>query len=66
MAAKILSTEEFHKKYGPMPTTISTVSPEEFARLWVERSHKLKAERLAREKAEAEAKAKATPSHTEK
>ncbi len=60
MAAKIVSTEEFRKRFGRRGTTISTISPEEFARRWVERSHKLKAERLAREKAEAEVKALAT------
>ena len=65
MAAKILSTEEFRKKYGPMPTTISTISPEEFAR----RSRERWAKRMAEEdkaKAEAEAKAQATSPHTEK
>ncbi len=56
-----ITREEALKKYGPMPTTISTISPEEFARRCVEKSHKLKAERLAREKAEAEAKAKTPP-----
>ena len=51
MAAKILSEEELIKKYGPMPTTISTISPEEFAR----RSRERWAKRMAEE-----AKAQAT------
>ena len=61
MAAKIVSTEEFRKRFGPMPTTISTVSPEEFAR----RSRERWAKRMA-EEAKKKAEAKATPSHTEK
>ena len=63
MAAKILSEEELIKKYGPMPTTISTVSPEEFGRRMSAYWQKVKAEEA---KTKAEAEAKATPSHTEK
>ncbi len=63
MAAKILSTEEFRKKYGPMPTTISTISPAEFGRRLEEHATKLEE---AEAKKKAEAKAQATSSHTEK
>ncbi len=60
-----ITREEALKKYGPMPTTISTVSPEEFARRSRERWAKRMAEE-AKAKAEAEAKAQGTPSSTEK
>lgn len=65
MPVNILSKEEWIKKYGRRPTTISTISPEEFAR----RSRERWAKRIAEEakaKAEAEAKAQATSPHTEK
>ena len=65
MPVTILSEEEWIKKFGPMPTTISTISPEEFARRSRERWAKRMAEE-AKAKAEAEAKAQATSSHTEK
>lgn len=55
-----ITREEALKKYGPMPTTISTISPEEFGRRTEAYWHKVKAERLA------EAKAKAQASSTEK
>ena len=58
-----ITREEALKKYGPMPTTISTVSPEQFGRRTEAYWKKVKAERA---KAKAEAEAKATPSHTEK
>ncbi len=64
MPVNILTREEFRKKYGPMPTTISTISPEEFARRSRERWAKRMAEE-AKAKAEAEAKAQATSPHTE-
>lgn len=66
MPVNILSKEEWIKKYGRRPTTISTISPEEFARRSRERWAKRMAEEEAKAKAEAEAKAQATPSHTEK
>ena len=59
-----ITREEALKKYGPMPTTISTISPEEFGRRTEAYWHKVKAERLA--KAEAEAKAKVQTTSTEK
>ena len=64
MVAKIVSTEEFRKRFGPMPTTISTISPEEIARRSRERWAKRMAEE-AKAKAEAEAHVQAT-STTEK
>lgn len=65
MPVNILSKEEWIKKYGRRPTTISTISPEEFARRSRERWAKRMAEE-AKAKAEAEAQAQATSSHTEK
>ena len=56
MAAKVVTTEEFRKMFGRRPTTISTISPEEFGRRLEALS--LKADEEARKKAEAEAKAK--------
>lgn len=60
-----ITREEALKKYGPMPTTISTISPAEFGRRLEEHATKLE-EAEAKKKAEAEAKAQATPSPTEK
>ena len=63
MKVEVITREEALKRFGPMPTTISTVSPEEFGRRMSAYWQKVKAEEA---KAKAEAEAKATPSHTEK
>lgn len=55
-----ITREEALKKYGPMPTTISTISPEEFGRRMSAYWQKVKAEE-AKKKAEVEAKAKTPP-----
>lgn len=55
-----ITREEALKKYGPMPTTISTISPEEFGRRTEAYWHKVKAERLAKTEAEAKAQASST------
>lgn len=65
MAAKIVSTEEFRKRFGRRGTTISTISPAEFGRRLEALSLKADEEE-AKKKAEAEAKTQATPSPTEK
>ena len=59
MAAKVVTTEEFRKMFGRRPTTISTISPEEFGRRLEALSLKADEEE-AKKKAEAEAKAKAS------
>ena len=59
MKVEVITREEALKRFGPMPTTISTISPAEFGRRLEEHATKL-------EEAEAKKKAKATPSHTEK
>ena len=65
MKVEVITREEALKRFGPMPTTISTISPAEFGRRLEEHATKLE-EAEAKKKAEAEAKAKATSSHTEK
>ena len=67
MKVEVITREEALKRFGPMPTTISTISPAEFGRRLEALSLKADEEE-AKKKAEAEAKAKAqaTPSPTEK
>ena len=64
MKVEVITREEALKRFGRRGTTISTVSPEEFARRSRERWAKRMAEE-AKAKAEAEAKAQATSPHTE-
>ena len=63
MKVEVITREEALKRFGPMPTTISTISPAEFGRRLEEHATKLEE---AEAKKKAEAKPQATPSTTEK
>ena len=65
MKVEVITREEALKRFGPMPTTISTISPAEFGRRLEALSLKADEEE-AKKKAEAEAKAQAASSPTEK